>query len=180
MGDVIFNGSEERKPVGRSEVTILFDNEEGLAPEKFRDYTEISVTRRLYRSGESEYLINKTPCRLMDIRELVMDTGIAGRSYSIVEQGRVEEFITASPAERRIYMEEAAGIVRYKTKRIAAERKLEQTRQNAGMISTRTVNSSSRPSSMPAASSHFAPSGRVLFSDGSSSKKSFTLNQIPK
>ena len=130
MGDVIFNGSEERKPVGRSEVTILFDNEEGLSPEKYRDYTEISVTRRLYRSGESEYLINKMPCRLMDVRELVMDTGVAGRSYSIVEQGRVEEFITASPAERRIYMEEAAGIVRYKTKRIAAERKLEQTRQN--------------------------------------------------
>ncbi|MCZ6728696.1 MAG: chromosome segregation protein SMC [SAR324 cluster bacterium] len=130
MGDVIFNGSATRKPVGRSEVTILFDNVNGTAPEKYRDYEEIAVTRRLYRSGESEYLINKIPCRLMDIRELVADTGAAGRSYSIVEQGRVDELITASPAERRIYMEEAAGIVRYKTKRIAAERKLEQTRQN--------------------------------------------------
>ena len=134
MGDVIFNGSEVRKPVGRSEVTIHFDNSAGLAPEKYRDLTEISVTRRLYRSGESDYLINKKPCRLMDVRELVMDTGAAGRSYSIVEQGKVEEFITASPAERRLYMEEAAGIVRYKTKRAAAEKKLEQTRTNLDRV----------------------------------------------
>ncbi|MEE8396172.1 MAG: chromosome segregation protein SMC, partial [bacterium] len=135
MGDVIFAGSDARKPVGRGEVTIQFDNTNGGAPEKYRDFSEISVTRRLYRSGESEYLINKIPCRLMDIRELVMDTGAAGRSYSIVEQGRVEEIITASPAERRIFMEEAAGIVRYKTKRIAAERKLEQTQTNLLRVS---------------------------------------------
>ena len=130
MSDVIFSGSSSRKPVGRAEVTLLFDNSDRTALDKYNDFNEISVTRRLYRSGDSEYLINKFPCRLMDIRELVMDTGVAGRSYSIVEQGRVEEFISASPAERRGYMEEAAGIVRYKTKRVAAEKKLEQTRQN--------------------------------------------------
>ncbi|MBI4084205.1 MAG: chromosome segregation protein SMC [Candidatus Lambdaproteobacteria bacterium] len=130
MGDVIFNGSSSRKPMGRTEVTVTFDNGDGGALEKYRDFAEIAVTRRLYRSGESEYLINKLPCRLLDVRELVMDTGAAGRSYSIVEQGRVEEFVTASPAERRLFLEEAAGIVRYKTRRIAAERRLEQTRQN--------------------------------------------------
>jgi chromosome segregation protein len=130
MGDVIFSGSTSRKPVGRAEVTLLFDNSDRTAIERYNEYGEIAVTRRLYRSGESEYLINKLPCRLLDIRELIMDTGAAGRSYSIVEQGRVEEFVTASPQERRGFMEEAAGIVRYKTKRIAAEKKLEQTRQN--------------------------------------------------
>ena len=130
MTDVIFSGSSSRKPVGRAEVTLLFDNSDRTALEKYNEFNEISVTRRIYRSGDSEYLINKFPCRLLDIRELVMDTGVAGRSYSIVEQGRVEEFISATPAERRGYMEEAAGIVRYKTKRVAAEKKLEQTRQN--------------------------------------------------
>ena len=130
MSDVIFAGSTQRKPVGRAEVTLLFDNTDRTALEQYNEYTEIAVTRRLYRNGESEYLINKTPARLMDVRELVMDTGAAGRSYSIVEQGRVDEFITASPVERRAFMEEAAGIVRYKVKRLAAEKKLEQTRQN--------------------------------------------------
>jgi len=130
MSDVIFSGSTSRKPVGRAEVTLLFDNTARTALEKFNAFTEIAVTRRLYRSGESEYLINKMPSRLMDVRELIMDTGVAGRSYSIVEQGRVDEFVTASPQDRRGFLEEAAGIVRYKTKRVAAEKKLEQTRQN--------------------------------------------------
>ncbi|MFI5401058.1 MAG: AAA family ATPase, partial [SAR324 cluster bacterium] len=130
MGDVIFSGSATRKPIGRSEVTILFDNRDGMSLEKYREFSEISVARRLYRTGESEYLINNMPCRLLDVRELLMDTGVAGRSYSIVEQGKVEEFITATPQERRNFMEEAAGVMRFKTRRIAAERKLEQTRQN--------------------------------------------------
>ena len=130
MADVIFAGSVSRAPVNRCEVTLIFDNTDGAGLEKYREYGEIAVTRRLYRSGDSDYLINKTPCRLMDVRDLVMDTGAGGRSYSIVEQGKVDEFITASPIERRIFMEEAAGIVRYKTRRIAAERKLDQTHQN--------------------------------------------------
>ena len=130
MEDVIFGGSTARKPIGRCEVTLTFDNTQGLALEKYRDFSEIEVTRRLYRSGESEYVINGMSCRLLDIRELVMDTGIAGRAYSIVEQGQVERFITSSPAERRVFVEEAAGIVRYRTRRATAERKLEQTDQN--------------------------------------------------
>ena len=130
MGDVIFAGSTQRKPLNRAEVTLTFDNSDKTALEKYNEFNEISITRRLYRSGESEYLINNLPSRLMDIRELLMDTGAAGRSYSIVEQGRVDEFITASPLDRRTYMEEAAGVMRYKTKRQAAEKKLEQTRQN--------------------------------------------------
>ncbi len=130
MGDVIFSGSATRKPIGRSEVTILFDNRDGETLEKYREFAEISVTRRLYRTGESEYLINNMTCRLLDVRELLMDTGVAGRSYSIVEQGKVEEFVTATPQERRTFMEEAAGVMRFKTRRISAEKKLEQTRQN--------------------------------------------------
>ncbi|HEX7926649.1 MAG TPA: AAA family ATPase, partial [bacterium] len=130
MGDVIFAGSTTRKPINRSEVTLLFDNADTTALEKYRDFSEIAVTRRLYRNGDSEYLINKIPCRLLDIKELFMDTGAAGRSYSIVEQGRVEEFITATPQERRVFMEEAAGISLFKQRRVAAEKKLEQTRQN--------------------------------------------------
>ncbi|MDH4120939.1 MAG: chromosome segregation protein SMC [Deltaproteobacteria bacterium] len=130
MSDVIFNGSATRKPVGRAEVTIVFDNTSGTALEMYKDYAEISVTRRLFRSGDSEYLINNTPARLKDIRDLVMDTGAAGRSYSIVEQGKVDQFIVNTPAERRIFLEEAAGIVRFKTRRIAAEKRLDQTRQN--------------------------------------------------
>jgi len=130
MGDVIFAGSATRKPIGRSEVTILFDNGDGMSLEKYREFSEVSVTRRLYRTGESEYLINNMPCRLLDVKELLMDTGVAGRSYSIVEQGKVEEFVTATPQERRTFMEEAAGVMRFKTRRISAEKKLEQTRQN--------------------------------------------------
>jgi chromosome segregation protein len=130
MSDVIFAGSTSRKPIGRCEVSLIFDNNLGLCPEKYRDIPEIEITRRLYRSGESEYLVNGLASRLLDIRELVMDTGIAGRAYSIVEQGRVEQFISASPQERRLFVEEAAGIVRYRTRRIAAEKKLEQTDQN--------------------------------------------------
>ena len=130
MSDVIFNGSTSRKPIGRCEVSLTFDNTKGLFLERYKEYSEIQVTRRLYRDGESEYLINGMPSRLLDIRELVMDTGIAGKAYAIVEQGRVEQFITATPQERRLFVEEAAGIVRYRTRRIAAERKLEQTDQN--------------------------------------------------
>src|SRR3972149_67416 len=130
MSDVIFNGSTARKPIGRCEVAITFDNSEGLALEKYSDLSEIEVTRRLYRDGESEYLINGMAARLLDIRELVMDTGIAGKAYAIVGQGRGEAFITATPRERRMFVEEAAGIVRSRTRRVAAEKKLEQTDQN--------------------------------------------------
>ena len=88
MEDVIFGGSESRKPHGMAEVTMVFANEDGLAPPAFREYAEIMVTRRLFRNGESEYLLNKTACRLLDIAELFMDTGVGKRAYSIIEQGK--------------------------------------------------------------------------------------------
>ncbi len=134
MSDIIFSGTTSLPPVGAAEVSIIFSNAERNALKKYNAYHEISITRRLYRSGESEYLINNLPCRLMDIRDLMMDTGAAGRSYSIIEQGRVEAFIIASPEDRRGFMEEAAGVVRYKVQRNQSLRKLEQTGQNLARI----------------------------------------------
>jgi hypothetical protein len=110
MEDVIFNGTDGRKPLGMAEVNLTFSNEDGSAPEEYAQYSEITVTRRLYRSGESEYLINKTPCRLRDITDLFLDTGIGVNGYSIVEQGRVEYLINSNPQDRRFLIEEAAGI----------------------------------------------------------------------
>lgn len=130
MGDVIFNGSETRKPTGMAEVTITFTNEDGIAPPRYGEFSEISVRRRLYRSGESEYYINNSPCRLKDIAELFMDTGIGSRSYSIVEQGHIEWLINARPEERRFIFEEAAGIHKYKVRKDEALRKLEATKEN--------------------------------------------------
>ena len=130
MEDVIFGGSESRKPHGMAEVTILFDNREGLCPAAYRDYAEIAVTRRLYRNGDSEYLINKTPCRLLDITELFMDTGVGARAYSIIEQGKVGLLVSAKPEERRTLIEEAAGVTKFKARKKTALRKMDATRQN--------------------------------------------------
>ena len=130
MEDVIFSGSAFQKPLGMAEVTLTFANPTGDALPRLNEYSEIAVTRRLYRSGESVYMINKTPVRLMDIRELFMDTGIGGTGYSIVEQGRVGEIVSAKPADRRTLIDDAAGIVKFRTKRQAAERRLEETGQN--------------------------------------------------
>jgi len=130
MEDVIFAGSAFQKPLGMAEVTLTFANPTGDTLSRFNEYSEIAVTRRLYRSGESVYMINKTPVRLMDIRELFMDTGIGSTGYSIVEQGRVGEIVSAKPAERRTLIDDAAGIVKFRTKRQAAERRLEETGQN--------------------------------------------------
>ncbi|MEZ4600013.1 MAG: chromosome segregation protein SMC [Syntrophotaleaceae bacterium] len=130
MEDVIFGGSESRKPMGMAEVSMVFSNERGLGPATVRDYPEIMITRRLYRSGESEYLLNKTPCRLLDITELFMDTGIGARAYSIIEQGKIGMILTAKPDDRRFLIEEAAGISKFKSRKKAALRKIEATRQN--------------------------------------------------
>ena len=111
MEDVIFNGSSFQKPMGMAEVTLTFTNTEGDTIRNYEQYTEIAITRRLYRSGESVYMINKTPVRLKDIRELFMDTGVGGTGYSIVEQGRVGEIVSARPADRRVLIDDAAGIV---------------------------------------------------------------------
>ncbi len=130
MEDVIFGGSETRKPVGMAEVSMIFSNERGLGPPAIRDYPEIMVTRRLYRNGDSEYRLNKTPCRLLDITELFMDTGVGARAYSIIEQGKIGMILNAKPQDRRFLIEEAAGISKFKARKLAALRKIEATRQN--------------------------------------------------
>ncbi len=130
MDDVIFAGSDARSPVGLAEVVLTFDNADGVAPPEFAAYSEIQISRRLYRTGESEYLLNKTPCRLRDILDFFRDTGIGTKGYTIVEQGRIAEIVSAKPEERRTLIEEAAGISKFKARRREAESKLKSTDQN--------------------------------------------------
>ncbi|MCJ7499522.1 AAA family ATPase, partial [bacterium] len=134
MEDVIFNGSDKRKPAGRAEVTLVFDNQ-GKLENQWRDYSEISISRQLFRTGESEYLINGVSCRLKDIRELIADAGGSSRGYSIVEQGRISLLINSKPEEKRALIEEAAGVLKYRMRRLEAERKMERTRQNLLRVS---------------------------------------------
>ncbi|MEN9796707.1 MAG: hypothetical protein RL653_403, partial [Pseudomonadota bacterium] len=131
MEDVIFNGSEKNEPLNMAEVSLTFRIEETdqLAPQ-YAGFSEVTVTRRLFRSGESEYLINKVPCRLLDITELFLGTGVGTRAYSIIEQGRVGLIVSSKPEDRRSLIEEAAGISKYKSRRKAAERKMEATEGN--------------------------------------------------
>jgi len=133
MSDVIFNGSEGKAPSSMAEVSLVLDRDGvGLSPmfSAFDKSDEISITRRVYRDGTSEYLINKVACRLKDIHELFMDTGVGKRAYSIIEQGQIDRMINVKPEERRYLFEEVAGITKYKAKRKEAEKKLEATRQN--------------------------------------------------
>ena len=127
MEEVIFAGTEHRKSRGMAEVTLTIDNHTQFLPIA---YEEVAITRRMYRSGESEYAINKIPCRLRDIRELIMDTGIGVDGYSIIGQGKIAEVISNKAESRREIFEEAAGIVKYRTKKAEAERKLESGRLN--------------------------------------------------
>ncbi|MBI9011618.1 MAG: chromosome segregation protein SMC [Clostridiales bacterium] len=127
MEDIIFNGTNHRKKLGMAEVTLFFDNSERYFS---LDYNEVKVCRRVYRSGESEYLINDTNCRLKDVRDLFMDTGIGTDGYSIIGQGRIERVLSNNPDERRQLFEEAAGIVKFKTRKRETERKLDNTEQN--------------------------------------------------
>ncbi len=130
MEDIIFSGAEGRGPHGFAEVTLTFDNRDGLAPADYSDYAEIQVTRRLDRQGNSDYLINRTPVRLLDITNLFLGTGVGKRAYSIIEQGRIGFIVTSKPEDRRSMIEEAAGISKFKLSKRAAERKMDQTRQN--------------------------------------------------
>jgi len=130
MEDIIFNGTEFRKPLGMAEVSLFFSTEDGRVPAKYLNFSEIQVTRRLYRDGESDYLLNKTPCRLLDIAELFMDTGIGARAYSIIEQGKIGMILHAKPEERRFLIEEAAGVTKFKARKVVALKKIEATRQN--------------------------------------------------
>ena len=121
MEEVIFSGTASRKSRGMAEVTLVIDNSTGILP---IDYNEVAITRRMYRSGESEYLINNSQCRLRDIRELIMDTGIGVDGYSLIGQGKIADIVSSKPESRREIFEEAAGVVMYKSKKAEAERKL--------------------------------------------------------
>ena len=128
MQDVIFSGSDNHGPLGMAEVTLTFDNDgsQGHVP----NYSEIAVTRRLFRDGSSEYLINKVPVRLRDVTDLFLGTGVGTRAYSIIEQGRIGFIVNSRPEDRRSLIEEVAGITKFKARKKAAERRMESTEQN--------------------------------------------------
>jgi chromosome segregation protein len=146
MEDVVFTGNAEHGPLGMAEVSLLLERDEAdLAraaaergeedapdgvPAEMADVSEILVTRRYFRSGESEYFINRAPCRLKDITELFLGTGVGTRAYAIIEQGRVDQLINAKPEELRLFIEEAAGTTRFRSRKVAAERKMDRTRDN--------------------------------------------------
>ncbi|MDT8445577.1 MAG: chromosome segregation protein SMC [bacterium] len=134
MEDVIFSGSSSRAAVGLAAATLVFSNPEHQRIGKYADFAEISVTRKLYRTGESQYLINKASCRLSDIRDLFMDTGIGGKGYSIIEQGKIDRIVTSSAIERRSIIDEAAGIVKFKSKKAEAQKRFAQSRQNLDRV----------------------------------------------
>ena len=131
MQDVIFSGTENRKPLGFAMVSITLDNSDHQLPV---DYNEVTVTRRLYRSGESEYLINGTACRLRDVKELFYDTGIGKEGYSIIGQGQIDKILNGKPEERRELFDEAAGIVKFKRRKLSAQKKLEDENNNLTRI----------------------------------------------
>ena len=125
--DIIFAGTQTRKSLGYAEGSLIFDNTDGELP---IEYTEVTVTRKIYRSGETGYYINKVPCRLKDILELFMDTGIGKDGYSIIGQGKIDQILSNKSEDRRSVFEEAAGIVKYKTRKEESEKKLERTKLN--------------------------------------------------
>ncbi len=131
MEDVIFAGSDKRKPLGMAEVILHIDNSDGSLPVEF---SEVDVCRRAYRDGDSEYLLNGRQCRLSDIREMFMDSGISNNSLALIGQGRIQEVVNMKPEERRLLLEDAAGIVKYRTRKQTAQRKLADTEQNLTRI----------------------------------------------
>ena len=128
MEDVIFGGTEKRAPVGFAQVTLVLDNTGHLFPSM--DESEVAVTRRYYRSGESEYYINRQSVRLKDVNELFMDTGMGREGYSIIGQGKIDEILSVKSGERREVFEEAAGISKYRHRKEESERKLQRTEEN--------------------------------------------------
>ncbi len=127
MEDVIFNGTDSKEPLGMAEVSLTFDNDKRYFAV---DHNEVVITRRIFRSGESEYLLNKAQVRLKDILDLLMGTGIGAENYSLVEQGKIDLVLSSKPEDRRLIFDEAAGITRYKVQKREALRKLEETEQN--------------------------------------------------
>ncbi|MDO8756949.1 MAG: chromosome segregation protein SMC [Elusimicrobiota bacterium] len=131
MTDVIFSGTAKRSPQSLAEVTLTFDNASSMLPV---EYSEVTITRRLFRSGESQYFLNKTQCRLRDIREMFLDTGLGGDGYAIIDQGGVDSMIRSKPEERRAFFEEAAGVAKYNAKREEALRKLDRVDMDLGRL----------------------------------------------
>src|SRR5581483_7213994 len=131
MADVIFNGSTARKPVGKAFVELVFDNSEGRAG---GEYAEISIRREAGRDGQSDYFLNKTRCRRKDITDLFLGTGLGPRAYSIIEQGTVARIIEAKPEDLRGFIEEAAGISRYKERRRETETRIKHTQENLARV----------------------------------------------
>ena len=129
--DIIFSGTQNRKSLGFAEGSLVFDNSDSKLP---IEYTEVTITRKLYRSGETGYFINKVPCRLKDVLELFMDTGIGKDGYSIIGQGKIDEILSNKSEDRRKIFEEAAGIVKYRTRKAESEKKLEQTKLNLQLL----------------------------------------------
>jgi chromosome segregation protein len=135
MEDVVFSGSDSLPPTGMAEVSVIFDNEDARSPAEYANFSEIMVTRRLFRSGESEYAINRVTCRLKDVVELFLGTGVGSKAYSIVEQGKVDELVNSKPEDRRGLIEEASGTSKYRSRKSVAEKKLERTQQNLLRVS---------------------------------------------
>ena len=134
MEDVIFNGSSSRKPVGTAAIELYFDNSDGTLGGQFASYAEISIRRTVSRDGTSQYFLNNTRCRRKDITGLFMGTGLGPRSYAIIEQGMVSRLVEAKPEEMRSYIEEAAGISKYKERRRETETRMHHTRENLARL----------------------------------------------
>ncbi|MDX9817604.1 MAG: AAA family ATPase, partial [Desulfococcus multivorans] len=130
MEDIIFAGANGRPPMNLAEVSLTLSNENGTAPEAFKHFSEIMLTRRLYRSGESLYMINRQPCRLKDIHNIFLGSGMGAKSYAVIQQGNIGAITDAGPEERRFFIEEAAGVTRYKQRKKETLRKLDATHQN--------------------------------------------------
>ena len=130
MADVIFNGSSSRKPVGTASIELIFDNSDGSAGGQYASYSQISVKRQVSRDGQSNYYLNNVRCRRRDITDLFLGTGLGPRSYSIIEQGMISRVIEAKPEDLRVYLEEAAGISKYKERRRETENRIRHTREN--------------------------------------------------
>ena len=130
MTDVIFNGSTSRKPISRASIELVFDNSEGRAAGEYAAFAEIAVKREVTREGQSKYFLNGTTCRRRDVTDLFLGTGLGPRSYAIIEQGMIARIVEAKPEELRTYVEEAAGVSKYKERRRETESRISRTREN--------------------------------------------------
>lgn len=131
MEDVIFNGTKDRKPLGMAEVSMTIENTKGILP---MEYAEVTITRRIFRSGESEYLLNKVPCRLKDIIDLFADTGMGANAYSVIELKMIESLLSEKAEERRRLFEEAAGVTKYKQRKKVTLRKIEEVKSDLSRV----------------------------------------------